>query len=191
MTDLTQQAAMRTMVKTYGQMPAQLFREPHQQRTKTSPVLTTFRMRLGNALKRLTSTSPLFKITSPLFWTKVSLLKARISTSSQECDFVGAPGAPDLICAYSARHDRIPENLVSIGNRELIITGTKARFVQNTSPASSSLLMRWGNWDNSLTVQSTILEAVIHLHSHPFNKVIVRILCQFASTLFSAIDHLF
>lgn len=170
-TDTTQQAAMRTMVKTYGQMPAQLFRDPHSQRTKTSPVLTMFRMRLGNALKRLTSTSPHFR-TNPLFWTKVSLHKVRIGTSSQDCDFIGAPGTPDLIYAYGARHDRTPESLVAIGNRELMIIGTKANFVQNTSPAHSSLLMRWENWDNSLIVQSTAHETVIHLHSHPFNKVL-------------------
>lgn len=170
-TDTTQQAAMRTMVKTYGQMPAQLFREPHPQRTKTSPVLTNFRMRLGNVLKRLTSTSPLLKITSPFFWTKVILHKIRISTSSQDCDFIGSPGTPDLIYAHGARHDRIPENLVYIGNRELMITGKDTHFVPNTSPAHSSLLLKWENWDNSLIVQSITHDTFIKLHSHPFNKV--------------------
>lgn len=59
--DSTQQAAMRTMVRTYGQMPLQLFREPHLPRSK-SPVLTTFRMRIGYALRRFTSTSSLSKV---------------------------------------------------------------------------------------------------------------------------------
>ena len=169
--DVTQQAAMRTMVKTYGQMPAQLFKEPHPQRTKTSAVLTTFRMRLGNVLKRLTSVSPLLKISNPLFWMKVSQHKVRIGTSSQDCDFIGAPGNPEVICAHGAKHERTPENLVYIGNRELIITGMKALFVPSSSPASSSLLMVWENWDNSLIVLSTAHEAIIRLHSHPFNKV--------------------
>lgn len=173
-TDRTQQAAMRTMVKTYGQMPAQLFKEPHPPRTKTSPVLTTFRMRLGNVLKRLTTTSPLLKIISPLFWSKVSLHKIRISnTSSQEYDFIGAPGSPEPICAYGGKHDRIPENMVYHGNRELIVMETNSRYVQNTSPAHSSLLMVWDNWDNSLIVQSVTNETTIRLHSHPFNKVCV------------------
>lgn len=60
-TDYTQQEAMRAMVKTYGQMPLQLFREPHPPRSK-SPVLTTFRMRIGFALRRFTTNSPLVKV---------------------------------------------------------------------------------------------------------------------------------
>lgn len=177
---------MRTMVKTYGQMPVLLFREPHTPKAKTAPVLTMFRMRLGNALKRFTTTSPLFKITNPLFWSKVSLYRARISTSSHDCDFIGAHGTPEPIYAHGARHDRIPENLVCIGSRELFITGKKEHFVQNSSPAHSSLLMMWGNWDNSLIVQSTVHETVIRLHSHPFNKVgwlggIVSQACNFRS----------
>ena len=52
---------MRAMVKTYGQMPLQLFREPHPTRSK-SPVLTTFRMRIGFALRRFTTNSPLVKV---------------------------------------------------------------------------------------------------------------------------------
>lgn len=169
--DVTQQAAMRTMVKTYGQMPAQLFREGHIPKAKTAPVLTMFRMRLGNALKRFTTTSPFYKITNLLFWSKVSQYKARISTSSHDCDFIGAQGTPDLIYAHGTRHDHIPENLVCIGNRELFITGKKGHFVQNSSPAHSSLLMMWENWDNSLIVLSTVHETTIRLHSHPFNKV--------------------
>lgn len=177
-TDVTQQAAMRTMVKTYGQMPAQLFKEPHPPRTKTAPVLTNFRMRLGNVLKRLTAISPLVKITNPLFWMRVSLHKARISTSNQDCDFIGLQGTPDLIYAHRAGHERIPENMVSIGNREVIITGRKAHFVQNASPAHSSLLMLWDMWDNSLVLVSTIHEMTIHLHSHPFNKVSYKCMCS-------------
>ncbi len=169
--DATQQAAMRTMVKTYGQMPAQLFKEPHTQRTKMSAVLTIFRMRLGNVLKRLTSVSPLVKVQNPLFWMKVSQHKVRIGTSSQDCDFIGAPGTPDVICAHGVKHELTPENLVYTGNRELIITGMKVLFVPNSSPACSSLLMVWENWDNSLIVMSTAHEITIRLHSHPFNKV--------------------
>ena len=170
-TDSTQQAAMRTMVKTYGQMPAQLFKEPHPQRTKTSPVLTTFRMRLGNALKRLTSTSSISKITNPLFWLHVSMHRVRIGTSVQDYDFIGEPGSPDLIYAYGAKHDKIPENIICVGSRELLVTGKKAHFVHNTSPAHCSILMLWNNWDNSLIVLSTGHEGGIRLHSQPFNEV--------------------
>lgn len=170
-TDSTHQAAMRTMVKTYGQMPAQLFKEPHTQRTKTSPVLTSFRMRLGNVIKRLTATSQISKISNPFFWMHVSMHKVRVGTSSQDCDFIGGPGSPDLIYAYGARHNKIPENIICVGNRELFVTGKKAHFVQNTSPAHSSVLMVWSNWDNSLIVLATGHEGVIRLHAQPFNDV--------------------
>ena len=171
-TDMTQQAAMRTMVKTYGQMPAQLFREAHPPKAKTAaPVLTMFRMRLGNALRRFTSTSSLAKVSSPAFWSKVSLHKARIATSDHDCDFVGAPGTPELIYAHTIKLERTPETLTCVGHREVVLTGKKERYVQNTSPAHSSLLLAWGNWDNSLMVQSTVHEAVLRLNTHPFNKV--------------------
>ncbi len=175
-TDSTQQAAMKAMVKTYGQMPAQLFKEPHPPRTKMTPVLTTFRMRLGNVLKRLTSTSQISKITSPLFWKHVNLNKARNQMSSQDCDFIGAPGTPDVIAIYNCRIEKAPEKIICLGNREFLVMGRRANFVQNTSPSHSSILMVWGNWDNSLSIFSVTHERTIGLHAQPFNNASVKLL---------------
>ena len=172
-TDFTQQAAMRTMVRTYGQMPLQLFREPHPARCK-SAVLTTFRIRIGSALKRIITTSPLVKVTNPFFWMNVYQHRVKLSVSSSDCDFIGTQGSPELIHAHSATVlDRIPERIVCIGNGELIITQMRVSFFQNSAPAHSSLLITWGHWDNSLVVYSTATTetTIVRLHPHPLNRV--------------------
>ena len=173
-TDPTQQAAMKAMVKTYGQMPLQLFREPHAPRTKNT-VLTNFRMRLGNVLKRFTTTSPMIKITSSAFLSNITLHRARIGGSSSDNDFIGAQVKPDLVFSYVSSVDRTPEKLVYIGNGELIVTEMRSLFFLSTSPSSSSLMVIWGTWDNSLIVRSTVNDSTtLRLHSHPFNKVISK-----------------
>ena len=171
-TDETHRAAMRAMVKTYGQMPLQLFREPHAPRTK-SAVLTAFRMRLGTALKRFTSTSPLVRVNSQYFWMNISVHRVKTNISSSDCDFIGAPGAPDMLISHMSEIDnRSPERLVCIGGGELVVIGQKVLFVQSSSPVYSSLLVQWGTWDNSILVRSTVSETVVvRLLSHPLNRV--------------------
>lgn len=170
-TDPTQQAAMKAMVKTYGQMPLQLFREPHAPRTK-SAVLTNFRMRLGNVLRRFTITSPMIKVTSAMFWSNITLHRAKIGSSSLDNDFIGAQTKPEPVYSHLAMVDKTPEKMVYIGNGELIITEMRSLFFLSTSPSSSSLLVLWGTWDNSLIVRSAVNDTTsLRLHSHPFNKV--------------------
>ena len=164
---------MRTMVKTYGQMPLQLFREPHPARCK-SAVLTTFRVRIGSALKRIITNSPLVKVTNPFFWMNVCVHRARLSSSGADCDFIGTQGTPELVFAHMATvQDRIPEKMVCIGNGELIITHLWVSFFQSSAPAHSSLLVTWGHWDNALVVYSTATteKIVVRLHPHPLNRV--------------------
>ena len=170
-TDPTQQAAMRAMVKTYGQMPLQLFREPHAPRTKNT-VLTNFRMRLGNVLKRFTTTSPMIKFTSSAFCSNITLHRTRLGGSSSDNDFIGIQAKPDPVYSHVSAVDRTPEKLVYIGNGELIVTEMKSLFFLSTSPSSSSLLVLWGTWDNTLIVRSTVSDSTsLRLHSHPSNKV--------------------
>ena len=162
---------MKAMVKTYGQMPLQLFREPHAPRTK-SAVLTNFRVRLGNVLKRFTAVSPLIRVTSSMFWSNVTLHRAKMGGASSDNDFVGTQGKSELVYSHVSSVDRTPEKLVYIGNGELIVTEIRSLFFLSTSLSSSSLLVFWGTWDNSLIVRSTVNEASpLRLHSHPFNKV--------------------
>ena len=68
--------------------------------------------------------------------------------------------------------DKTPEKIVCIGSGELIVTGKKASFFQNSSPAHSSLLVTWDTWDNSLVVRSVASETTeLRLHPHPLNRV--------------------
>ncbi len=174
-TDETQRAAMRAMVKTYGQMPQQLFRDYyHPNRTK-SGVLTSFRMRLGTVLKKLTSNSPYVKITSQYFWMYLLVHRAKITFYSSDCDFIGAQGGtPDMQLSHLAmiECDKSPEKLVYIGGGELVVKGQQVLFIPSSSPSNSTLLIQWGVWDNSILVRTMASDGmVIRLPSHPFNKV--------------------
>ena len=162
---------MKAMVKTYGQMPLQLFREAHAPRTK-STVLTNFRVRLGNVLKRFTTVSPLIRVTSSMFWSNITLHRAKMGGASSDNDFIGAQGKSEFVYSHVSSVDRTPEKLVYIGNGELIVTEMRSLFYLSTSLSSSSLLVLWGTWDNSLIVRSTVNESsALRLHSNPFNKV--------------------
>lgn len=170
-TDPTQQAAMKAMVKTYGQMPLQLFREPHPPRSKNS-MLTSFRIRIGSALRWLSTSPPIRRVPNPYLWMHISLHKAKIPISSSECDFIGSPGSPDLMYSQNLAVERLPEKIVCIGSGELIITGLYTSYFPSSSPAHSSLLVTWGSWDNSLVVRSIASDtAAIRLHPHPLNRV--------------------
>ena len=152
-------------------MPLQLFREPHPPRSK-STVLTVFRMRIGSALRRLTTPSPLVRVNSPYFWMYMHLHKVKFNISGSDCDFIGAQGVPDMMFAHCSTVDQIPEKMVCVANGELIITAVRVLFFLNSSPAHSSLLVTWANWDNSLIVRSTAYDSPpIRLHSHPLNRV--------------------
>ena len=164
---------MRAMVKTYGQMPLQLFRESHAPRTK-SAVFTSFRMRLGTALKRFTSNSPLLRLSSQYFWMNMSVHRVRNPYSSSDCEFIGVQGPSDMQLSHLAEveFNRSPEKLVCMGGGELVMVGQQVLFVSTSSPSNSSLMIHWGTWDNSIVVRSTASEAVVvRLPSHPLNKV--------------------
>ena len=171
-TDPTQQAAMKAMVKTYGQMPLQLFKDPHPPRSKNS-MLTSFRIRIGSPLRWLATSPPILKPTSPYILMWISLLKVRIPLSGSECDFIGTSGSPDLLFSHEQSIDRVPEKIYVIGsNGELIVTGLQSSYYQSSSPAHASLLVMWGTWDNSMVVRSTSCDFTsVRLHLHPLNRV--------------------
>ena len=162
---------MRAMVKTYGQMPLQLFKDAHAPRSKNS-ILTSFRIRIGSALRWLSAVPPTQRTPSPHFWMHISPVKARIPLSGSECDFIGTPGSPDLLFSHEQGLERVPEKIVVVGGSELIVTGLQTSYFQSSSPAHASLLVVWGTWDNSLVVRSTACESsAVRLHSHPLNRV--------------------
>lgn len=162
---------MKAMVKTYGQMPLQLFKDPHPPRSKNS-ILTSFRIRIGSALRWLSTVPPIQRTPSIYFWIHVSSVKARIPLSGSECDFIGMPGMPDLVFAHVQILERVPERIVMVGGAELIVTGLQTVYFPSTSPATAGLLVVWGTWDNSLVLRSTASDTTaIRLHSHPLNKV--------------------
>ena len=172
-TDPTHQAAMKAMVKTYGQMPLQLFKEPHPSRSKNS-ILTSLRIRIGSALRWLSTSPPILKVASPYFKMHISLHRAKLPVSSSDCDFIGTSGPPDLMYSHSQVAERLPEKIVCIGNGELIVTEQNASYFPSSSPAHSGLLVTWGSWDNSLVVRSIVSDVPpLNLHPHPLNQVCI------------------
>ena len=164
---------MKAMVKTYGQMPLQLFKDPHPPRSKNS-ILTSFRIRIGSALRWLSASPPVLRPTSPYFLMCISMLKVRTPLSGSECDFIGSPGSPDLLVSHEQTVDRVPEKIVVVGGSELVVTGLQSSYYQSSSPTHASLLVVWGTWDNLLVVRSTSCDAAcLRLHSHPLNRVTV------------------
>ena len=165
---------MRAMVKTYGQMPLQLFKEPHQPRSK-STVLTAFRIRVGTALRRLTSSSSgLMRYGNPYVWLYVQLLRQKDprSTCSCELEFIGNDNPPTPTLYNKLETRWTPERLLCISSGELLVMERETNFFLASSQTHSSLLVTWGNWDNSVAVRSVGFEnGSIKLHHHPLNKV--------------------
>ena len=181
--DRTQQDAMRTMVKTYGQMPQQLFKDPHLSRKKTT-VLTAFRIRIESAFKRVTSLGQLnqpLRISNPYISRHLQQLKSR---SSGTTEFIGYAELPGHVAASKLPTRYSPERIVTLGNGELVITELNTCFFPSTSASHSSLLVTWGHWDNALVVRSILAGADIPVRLyHPLlNKVHCCTMCVCAFT---------
>lgn len=174
-TDPCQQAAVKAMVKTYGQMPLQLFREPHPPRDKAS-VLTLSAIKnrfLEPVLKRFTgSTTPLTRATAQHFLMNIDIHKTRPTHSMSECDFLGEPHGPDLNHTYHSSLDSTPDRIVYMGSGEVVVTKPKTCFIPSSSPSYASILITWGFWDNSLLVYSSAHERdTLRLHPHLMDTV--------------------
>lgn len=173
-TDPCQQAAIKAMVKTYGQMPLQLFREPHPPRDKASVLtLSALKNRFIPVLKLLAGTSsPLTRTTAQHFLMNIDVHKTRPNHSLSECDYLGERHGPDLNCTYSANLDAVPQRIVYMGNGEVVVTKLKACFISSSSSSHASILVTWGFWDNSLLVYSAAHEHnTLRLHPHLMDTV--------------------
>ena len=173
-TDPCQQAAMKAMVKTYGQMPLQLFREPHPPRDKASVLtLSAIKNRILEPLKRFAGPSmPPIRATSQHFWMNIDIHKTRPTHSMSECDFLGEPFGPDLNHTYLVPLDTTPERIVYMGSGEVVVTKLKACFFPSSSPSYASILVTWGLWDNSLLAYSAAHEhSTLRLHPHLMDTV--------------------
>lgn len=170
MDDPTQQDAMRAMVKTYGQMPLQLFKDHHQPRSK-STVITAFRIRIGTALKRLTSSSSSIKLINPYVWKNVQLLKQKDPKSLYNLEFIGRSGAPPPAPYNMMDTLSTPERLVWLSGGEIVVMAQATNFFPASTQTQSSMLVTWDNWDNTVIVRSVGSESgCVRLHHHPLNK---------------------
>ena len=172
------------MVKTYGQMPQQLFKDPHMSRKKTT-VLTAFRIRIESALRRVTSlgqlNQPLWK-SNPYISHHLQQLKSRSSGNSE---FIGYAELPGHMAACKLPTHYCPERIVTVGNGELVITELNTCFSPSASMSHSGLLVTWGHWDNALVVRSLSagVDASIRLYHPLLNRVCVLLLLNWDTSL--------
>lgn len=167
--DETQQEALKTMVKTYGQMPLQLFKDSHPPRSKTT-VRTTLLIRFGFAIKKLTSSmSHQLKIVNPIIRYYMKVYRPKISG---ENEFIGKSQSPPHKKGSIIPTGCTPERIACIMSGEIAVTGFDAAFFPSSSQAHNSLLVTWGHWDNSLVVRSVGAEpSTLKLHHPPLNRV--------------------
>ena len=59
-----------------------------------------------------------------------------------------------------------------LSSGELVVMERETNFFLASSQTHGSLLVTWGNWDNTVVVQSVGFESgSVRLHHHPLNKV--------------------
>ena len=156
------------MVKTYGQMPRQLFKEPHPARNKMT-VFTTFRIRIGTVLKRLTADSVFDKLENPYIPLYISSCKPKLKQPSMY--FIGDPGRRDLEVMFIEPVERYPSSLLYLSESEgLIVVGASTAFFPMATGPQSSLLLLWNLWDYSVDVKS-FTGKEIKLHHSFIDKV--------------------
>lgn len=157
------------MVKTYGQMPLQLFHEPHPPRSK-STVRTTLLIRFGYALKKLTSSmSNQLKIIDPIVRFYMRVLKPKVFG---DYEFIGKSQSPPhkVSCVQSA--GCTPERIACMVNGEIAVTGLNATFFPTSSANQHNLLVTCGHWDNTIVVRSVGAEpSTLKLLHPPLNRV--------------------
>lgn len=158
-------------MKTYGQMPQQLFKEPHPARNKMT-VFTTFRIRISTVLKRLTADSVFDKLDNPYIPLYITPCKPRVKQPS-EC-FIGEAGRKNLEVMYIESVERYPSSLLYLSEGEgLIVVGASTAFFPMATGPQSSLLLLWSLWDNSVDVKS-FTGKEIKLHHSLIDKVSLK-----------------
>ena len=156
------------MVKTFGQMPQQLFNEPHPLRSKPT-VRTTLLIRFGSAIKKLTSLSSTIKLTNPYVQQYLKMVKPKVNV---DCEFIGKVDPLIHKAVHTINVTISPERIVPLQSGELTVTEFQTAFFPSSSQTHSSLLVTWGHWDNTLVVRPAFVDAPpIRLHHPMLNKV--------------------
>ena len=102
----------------------------------------------------------------------LQLLRQKDPKSIYDLEFIGHNGAPPPAMYSKVVARWTPEKLVCLSPGDLVVMEREASFFLASSQTHASLLVTWGNWDNSVIVRSIGPESrSIRLHHHPLNKV--------------------
>ena len=142
----------KSEVQMYGQMPLQLFKDPHPARHRTT-VLREFMLKIGSLLRKIQESESLFKnMTSILISRHMLVCRPRLSQQGQ--DFIGSDEGAEPVCVYQEEVEFNHPNIfyLSGGEERVALLTPRAAFVQASSRTYQSVVVTWGNWDNAVHI---------------------------------------
>jgi hypothetical protein len=142
----------KSEVQMYGQMPLQLFKDPHPARHRTT-VLREFMLKIGSLLRKIQESESLFKnMTSILISRHMLVCRPRLSQQGQ--DFIGSDEGAEPVCVYQEEVEFNHPNIfyLSGGEERVALLTPRAAFIQASSRTYQSVVVTWGNWDNAVHI---------------------------------------
>ena len=143
---------LKSEVKMYGQMPLQLFKDPHPARHRTT-ALREFIWRVGSLLRRMQEQeSPFSSLLNPHVSRMLAVWRSKLSQGGQ--DFIGSPGGAEPMCVYTEESEFHHSCLYYLGSGEerLALCCPKSVFIPAAGHTSQSVVAKWGNWDGAVHV---------------------------------------
>ena len=152
MEDETLYVRWKSEVKMYGQMPSQLFKDPHPARHGNT-ALREFILKIGSLLRKMQEAESLFKNMSSVTISR-HMLVSRPKLAQPGQDFIGSDGGADPVCVYREEVDFNHPNIYYLGRGEerLALLTPQAVFIQAASHTYQSFVVTWANWDNAVHI---------------------------------------
>ena len=149
--DPTLYARLRSEVKMYGQMPIQLFKDPHPARHHTT-ALREFMWRVGSLLRRMQDQSPFSNLGNPHVARVLMVWRLKLSQNGQ--DFIGSQGGVEPVCVHTEETHYHHARMYYLGSGEerLAICCPKSAFIPAAAHTSQSMVVVWGSWDGAVHV---------------------------------------
>lgn len=150
--DPTLYARLKSEVRMYGQMPIQLFKDPHPARHRTT-ALREFIWRVGSLLRRMQEQeSPFSNLNNPHVARALVVYRLKLSQGGQ--DFIGSQGGAEPMCVYTDETHYHHARLYYLGSGEerLALCCPKSAFIPAAAHTSQSMVATWGNWDAAVHV---------------------------------------
>ena len=148
----------------YGQVPVQLFRDPHPARHHMT-VLKGFKLKLGSLLRKIQEQErPFVHLHNDLVQRHLLICRPRQSQPGQ--DFIGSSRKTDLVCVYHEDTDFDHTSLCYLGNGDEKLALSKPYsmfFLATSSSTHQNFVATWRNWDNAVHILA-FSGSIVKLH---------------------------